>query len=406
MITLEIGKTATKVYNKTNNTSFSPKELCEKVLFPLLFKEGRPLLNLTNTQFGATNENKGSYEERWETFKKLVEKLDGVLDALKVYGGSAVWKYNETYQLLEQTTVYCINTYMDMNNEDRWYTWVGSAFGLCFGDYTMYVNDEHIIEDLWRSIFTYRNFINNNTNFKCRQLPTWNSRYIYENKLGDINTFREKYSEGKQELKIKSLDFISLCWVISKFYPNVRLIDICAIGQTNKTCGKIIFDIKDCNRIFEFYKQFCKDVQKEFKAIEYCNDFNVQKDIAIKAMSIGIIKANIFAPIYNEKDTNNKTIKNQNYYKYLKFIMTKEEQQLAEDFISSLQNETYKNNLHSQIKDICNSTTVKHFTDKMADLFDGKIERKPLYDEVMRYLTSTTRQNFTQFLSYAKYFNN
>ena len=42
----------------------------------------------------------------------------------------------------------------------------------------------------------------------------------------------------------------------------------------------------------------------------------------------------------------------------------------------------------------------------MADLFDGKIERKPLYDEVMRYLTSTTRQNFTQFLSYAKYFNN
>jgi len=249
MITIQVGKLFCKLYNRENRTNLSAREIFRQVIVPILFdfNNKKLLINWSNSKFFInyikdwTNEG---FNKCLNDFCELVEsEKGGLMDSLKVYGGCAspYDTQSKEYKYNPQTTSFCYEENQYFSIEERYYSWIGSAFLISCNGFYIAIEDEAYVKEMYESIKAYHNALINNTDLKDKQLQTWNTLYFYSTfNKHNVDTIVENYCDGNA-LK-STISFEHIVFTISKYLPNVKFINLESFGKQNITCGTVLVD--------------------------------------------------------------------------------------------------------------------------------------------------------------------
>ena len=342
MITFKLGKIFCELYNETNNTNMSPKDIFKNVITPLLFGTEPHLVCWTNSKFSNPSTKKNPFEENLDKFCSEVEsETGGLMDTLKVYGGCAV-PYNtatKKYKSNPQTTSFCYEENQYFNIDERYYSWIGGAFLIGIGGYCIAVNDKEFVKTMYDSVIAYRNALIDNADLTDigGKLATWNTIYLYTYyNDGDTSTILENYYDGK---KFKSnISFEDFIFIIAKHFPNVKYIDLEHFDKTNVTCGTItISNLGEIKRISDVLEKIYKDVSdnKNFSKFNFKNMFDGGHVALKRAIEAGCVYNGIIDPLINFDDYSNLK-KNKYFIKYIENVMNENEIKIANDFIDAI----------------------------------------------------------------------
>ena len=402
MNTIKAGKLFCKRYNKENNLNLRSKQIFLDVIVPLLFKihnkECRYLINWTNLKFFnfAKEFKKFKEEEYTDKFKYYVDEFckkveydeNNVMTNLNVFGGCAIPE-------IDQTTIfsYSDNLYFDI--EERYCSFIGSAFMLQCDGWNIVVNNERIIWDLYEGIKKYRNVIDNNANLNDKQLPAWNSAYLFEKYNGNVDNIVNEYFKSKGKLEINDkINFANFLFLLQKIDENIKYIELGRYGQTNITCGVVSIDVEYTKRQSKFFKQLYNDMEIDFKYFDYNKLFG--GNLIYKAISNGMVYNGFFNPL-KENDKNDKKII-LNKLKYLDLIMKQEEKELAVSFANVLKETKNKSKININETDFFKERKVSNLIDKINNL-----PKNDIFANVIEHIVDSDKESLERFLSYTSF---
>lgn len=283
MITTIIGKTFLKAYNEKFKKNYSAKEFFENEYFELFFNHPKYMQWVTNSPFVQMKAGQKpellSVAERKEKLENLFAKASKEdADASFAIGfpASESKEYASTSGLVSDIVV-------DTNEEDIYYSWIGSGLGIgVAGGYSLLIDDELILLETYEGWGHYRRYLNDSTLQKLRgnQINTWNGQWLtykmgkdYDKNfkfrdLEDIDVF----STDKNYLEINTVNWSNLFFSFSNIYPNKTITAyIYSFGQTNKTIGFIPMYLKSGSELKQVFKQLYgsseKFNNKDFQAL-------------------------------------------------------------------------------------------------------------------------------------------
>lgn len=347
MISISLGEKFCNWYNREFNVNLTPCEIFKTIIAPILFNDDKHLIIWINSKF-SNPKIKDSFTDRLNSFCEEVESdKGGLMDSLKVFGGCAT-PYDtksKKYKSKAQKTMFCYteNQYFTIN--ERYYSWIGSAFllgceELGCEEFAIAVDDEDYVKIMFNSINDYRKALNDNYDIKGGQIYTWNTLYFYNYYNGSVDTIIEKYFDGKNGIK-NDLGFEHIIFNIVKHLPNVKYINLESFGEkANITCGAIQLNIDYVKRISDLFEQIYKSVEgnDDFSKFDF-NKYFGGKNVMYKAIENGCIYENFFDPL---SDINfimeKKTKKNNIFLKYIEIIMNAEQKTMVNDFANLINN--------------------------------------------------------------------
>ena len=361
MITIELGKTFCNWYNRESNTNLTPCEIFRTVIAPTLFENDKHLVMWSNSKFWGwryLNKTKWLISDFQNVLNDFCEEVEsnkgGLADSLKVFGGCAVPydTQSKKYKVEPQTTTFCYCENLNFNIDERYCSWIGSAFLMGFNDFSIAINDEEYIKTMFSSIKDYRKALSENPDINGGNLGGWNTLYFYcHYKYGRTDNIIEKYYTEKG-LK-RDFSFEHILFVISKYLPNIKYIEIEKFGKTNTTCGTIFVNNKYVNRMADILEHIYKDVNNnaDFSKFDFSKTFG-GKNVLYKAIESGSIYEGFFDPLNDVKF--DKLNKNNLLFKYIETVMSENDKTLANDFVNTVKEKIkkdgkYRKNIYFEI---------------------------------------------------------
>src|SRR5690606_24623498 len=283
MITTLVGKTFLKAYNEKYGKAYSAKGFFEKEYFELFFNHPKYMQWVTNSPFVQMKKgqkpDKLSPEERKEKLQNLYDKVENdVPDASFALGYPAAEgkEYASTSGLVSDIEI-------ATDNEDVYYSWVGSGLGIgVAGGFNLLFNDARITLETFEGWKYYRKYLNDLTLNKLRgnQVNSWNGQWLTYKLSKDYRAdfdFTMLTEEGifkveDSKVEVNTVNWSNLFFSLSLLYPQEVLnAYIYGFGQTNKTIGFIPIHLKAGTRLKEVFMQlFDTDAPfqtKDFQAL-------------------------------------------------------------------------------------------------------------------------------------------
>lgn len=409
MITIRTGELFVEKYNEEMKTNFTPKEIfC--ILAEKAFKDiNRQMINWTNSKFfHRYNNKKPSFEQALEEFcNDLENKNYGVETTLNVYGGCGVPK---KCHMRPTEFNYCDNLHFTI--DERYCSFIGGFFQIGVQNFVTVINNKNIIWELYHSFNEYYKFIHENSNFKDKQLSTWNGCYLYQIiKKQDEFIINKKTNNNK----LKTIDFLEYLDAISRIEGcKIRNILFESFDQTNVSCGYITIDLNEVKGWFNIFDKIIVNYDENFDIEDYAKFFS-KKGLLRMAFDAGEITSNMLDPLleFRKEKEQYKRINNEArkfLNKYLEYIMTAKEMDLAKQFGHFL-NEAPNNckkkpSVTEERKNIFSSRNLTRFGEAILD-FCKKVDFDPSvgvpYDVITYFSTDNNSFRLDEFLMYTQF---
>lgn len=299
MITVNIGRSFLKAYNKKYDKELSAKEFFEKEYFELFFNHSKYLQWPTNSPFVQMKKGQKpellNANERKEKLSSLHTKISkGERDASIAIGfpASEIKEYATTSGLITDLgLVY--------NDEDIYLSWIGSGLSIgVAGGLSVLFDQPEILLKTYEGWKVYRSFLNDPSLEKLagNKITSWNGQwlnYTYS-KRSDSFDFASLNNLGffkhdNTGTVIETVKWSRLFFNLSQQFPEQTFTGyVFSFGQMNKTMGFFPFRFQQARKLITFYKKlFGENAVLEDKSY-YENMYGIHIKRACEMGSFGI----------------------------------------------------------------------------------------------------------------------
>lgn len=265
MITVNIGRTFLRAYNRKYEKELTAKEFFDQEYFELFYNHNKFMQWIQNSPFDQLQKQKKHFSEP-ERRKKLSELISNIEGG--VINGSTAFGFPASMNKGFATTSGLVT---DINrritSREAFYSWIGSGLGIGIeGGFSFYFDNPDILLAIFDGWKVYRAFLNDDSIEKLgeRQIDTWNGQWIYyifyrqRNRVPDFATFHDvfEYDKTKGELRATTIKWSKLLFSLSKKLGSTNITGfIGTFGNTNKTLGFYPFQFEHAQKLIFFYKK-------------------------------------------------------------------------------------------------------------------------------------------------------
>jgi len=352
MITVNIGRTFLKAFNKKYNNKLSAKEFFEQEYFELFFNHPKYLQWPTNSPFVQMKKGQKpqllNIEERKEKLQNLHDKISaGERDASIAIGfpASQSKEYATTSGLLTDIK-------LDYPENEIYLSWIGSGLSIgVSGGFSILFDQPDILLKTYEGWKVYRNFLNDPTIEKLagNKITSWNGQWLSYTFSKD---YREYYDYAsldnlsffkldKSTVVINTVKWSKLFFNLSRqFQDRIYAGYIFSLGQTNKTLGFYPFRFQQARKLIFFYKKIFGEnaAMKDSTYYENMYGLHIKRACELGAIGIQALEPEgLRKYIFNDKMPNFRKIK-----------ISQKESQTKEEFETS-QQESEKKDYENKI---------------------------------------------------------
>ena len=300
MITVNIGRTFLKAYNKKYKKELTAKEFFEKKYFEVFFNYPKYLQWPTNSPFVQMKKGQKPYllntKDRKEKLQNLHDKISaGERDASIAIGfpASEAKEYATTSGLITDMN-------LDFHEDEIYLSWIGSGLSIgVAGGLSILFNQPDILLITYEGWKVYRKLLNDPTLEKLagNKITSWNGQwlsYAYSKKFRD--TFDYGYLDelvffklDKTTLVINTVKWSKLFFNLSRQFPEKTFTGyIFSLGQTNKTLGFYPFRFQQARKLIFFYKKLFGENAAMKDTTYYENMYGIHIKRACELGAIGM----------------------------------------------------------------------------------------------------------------------
>lgn len=298
MITVNIGRTFLKAYNRKYEKELTAKEFFEQEYFEMIYNHDKFMQWIQNSPFDQLQKQKKHFSEL-ERRKKLAELTSNIESG--IINGSTAFGFPASMNKGFATTsglVTDINRSITPN--EAYFSWIGSGLGIGIeGGFSFYFDEPKILLSIYDGWKIYRAFLNDKSIQKLgeRQIDTWNGQWLYysyyrprqvEPDFAAFNTAFE-FDKTKGELRACTIKWSKLLFSLSKKLGSRTITGyIGTFGNTNKTLGFYPFRIEHAQKLVFFYKKLFSENAALNDAPKYEEMYGKSISDACKLGSIGL----------------------------------------------------------------------------------------------------------------------
>ncbi|MFP4557484.1 MAG: hypothetical protein ACLFNU_11495 [Bacteroidales bacterium] len=340
MITVNVGRTFLKAYNKKYEKELSPKEFFEKEYFELFFNHNKYMQWPTNSPFVQMKKGQKpeslSAEDRKEKLDNLHKKInDGERDASIAIGfpASEIKEFATTSGLITDLGL----AYSD---EDVYLSWIGSGLSVgVAGGLSILFDQPEILLKTYEGWKVYRKFLNDPTLEKLagNKITSWNGQwlsYVYSKDFRDSFDFASLnilgfFKHDNNGTVIETVKWSRLFFNLSQQFPEQTFTGyVFSFGQMNKTMGFFPFRFQQALKLITFYKKlFGKNAVLEDRSYyENMYGIHIKRACEMGAFGIQALEPDGLRKYYNSDKMPN----------LLKSNVNRGKNQTDEDFENSL----------------------------------------------------------------------
>jgi hypothetical protein len=420
MIACTIGKKFLKAYNQRQGSSFTAKDFFTKEYFRLFFDSEKYMQWITNSPFvqGIKKGAPLSAAERQQKMQVLGQKIStGNADASIAIGYPSL-------DLTATTSGQITNLNLPLNQEDVYYSWIGSGLGIGVqGGLSILFNKEELLLDLFEGWEVYRDYLNKTPELRGNQINTWNGQWIahrYNPRTYNSNdktaafTGLESMKDGGIEVKTQSWTQVLIG--ISRRYPDKQITGyVYNLGQTNTTIGFIPFKLPEIKKPFDLYVKYFGTSQKDRIEQLFGTAFGFTKACQMGSIGINALEPKGLreliqsgkVPSYNTQDDEKKI--NFNTYQIWLLAMLNNEQlwENAQQIAATLNkyafnSEKGKKDKSNNVKTILSALNKKQFIDNLTTVVED-VSNKTDYFEMAKLINSMPTDNIPYFLTLVRF---
>ena len=431
MYTSYIGKKFLDIYNKKEQKNLSAKEFFNSVFFPIFFNDEKYLMHVENSPFfqPLNKEEKKLVSETNSIaqikLNKLHDKIVNDLPNGSIYVGYAASN-------IKSTTTGQISVNYTITSEEMYCSWIGQALAIGVKGGNILIDNEELLYKLYFGWKYYREFLNQTSNLKDKQIETWNGhwlQYVFSNKFNSNNIQISNYIELKKTeniLSIPTQSWVKIIFILSKKFPEKDIIAYSYIlEKTNKTFGFIKIFLPKIKTIYELRNNlfFNKNIfEEQIEELEpFYNYSNACKlgTIGLKALEPKGLRA--FMPcgtykysqgkeykISDEKTYNNYSL----YILWIKAMLNKTELlDLAEKIATSLieyeeaakPESRGKTTIYQTAIKLLESKNVKSFIENITEAMENQPRNAELFKQTIQEVLIMPYDNFPLFITLIKF---
>lgn len=268
MITVNIGRTFLRAYNKKYDKELSAKEFFEEVFLEEFYNHPKYLMSggnspLENPKISWKKGERPSLENRQERINKTIEKIDSdAFDASIALGFPA--SDDDGFQPTSGLVTDIANRY---KVEDKYYSWIGSGLSIgVAGGLSILFDQPEILLKTYEGWKVYREFLNDPTLEKLagNKITSWNGQwlsYIFSKDYRDSFDFASLNNLGffkhdNSGTVIETVKWSRLFFNLSQQFPEQTFTGyVFSFGQMNKTMGFFPFRFQQARKLITFYKK-------------------------------------------------------------------------------------------------------------------------------------------------------
>lgn len=428
MIATAIGKKFLKAYNNHNGSTYDAKEFFIEKYYELFYNHGKYMMPggnspLENPKISWDKMLSGNIpfetkEKRQNRFVKFIDKVSNSPADASIAIGYPSLDFAAT------TSGQITNLNIPLNEEDVYYSWIGSGLGIGVqGRLSILFDKAELLLDIFEGWEVYRDYLNKTTKLRGNQITTWNGQWIshrYNTRTYNSNDKTELFT-GINNMKDGGLEVSTQSWVavmvnISKTYSNTQITGyVYDLGQMNTTIGFIPFKLPQIRKPYELYEKYFGTTKREQAEQLFGTAFGFTKACQMGSIGINALEPkglreyiqNGKVPSYNSKDEDKKI--NFNTYQIWLLAMLNNEKlwEDAQQFaavlnkfaLSGEKGKTTKSNLASAV---LSATSQKQFIENLRKVVE-EAANKADYIEIAKQINSMPIDNVPYFLTLIRF---
>ena len=302
MITVNIGRTFLKAYNKKYKKELTAKEFFEQEYFELFFNYPKYLQWPTNSPFVQMKKGQKPHslttEDRKDKLQDLHVKITaGERDASIAIGfpASEAKEYATTSGLITDMN-------LDFQEDEIYLSWIGSGLSVgVTGGLSILFDQSDILLKTYEGWKVYRKFLNDPTLEKLagNKITSWNGQWLsyafsknYRESfdfasMDNLNFF--KLDNDKTTVVIDTVKWSKLFFNLSRQFPKDTYTGyVFSFGQMNKTFGFLPFKFQQAQKPIFLYKKLFGENAAIHDATVYEELFGLKFHQACKLGAIGL----------------------------------------------------------------------------------------------------------------------
>lgn len=257
MYTSYIGKKFLTLYNNENGTNYSAEEFFDEVFFKLFFTDEAHLMHVGNSPFFQKPKEEDVSKHGGRSlaqYANLRANIEEDIPNMSIYVGA------QARDIFGTTSGQVTDMEFNVDKNEMYSSWIGGALGIGVnGGYVMLIEDDEILNALYKGWDYYRLYLQQTPNVKDKQIETWNGQwltYYYSFKYNEIHpesglNIETESVQGK--IAIPTKKWSEILFVLSKQFPNkIYTAYAYNLSQTNTTFGFINIYLHEIHEIFEF----------------------------------------------------------------------------------------------------------------------------------------------------------
>ncbi|WP_461630037.1 hypothetical protein [Labilibaculum euxinus] len=298
MYTSYIGSKFLKLFNKKEETEFSPESFFDEIVFPQFFNNDRHFLNVANSSFFQSvskkllEDGKSIHQIKQERFHKNVKEDGASLTTMVGYAAQ---------DIMAGTSGQLSNLPLTVTENEMYSSWIGSGFCIAMGaGYSILIDNDKLLLSIFLGWKYYRKVLDQTPNLKGNQIDVWNSHWIShvfsnqfdpKNPLDGFQTPEISFNKESGKMAMTSLSWSSVIFTLTKQFSSKTLtVNVFKFGKMNTTLGFINLVLPQIKKFYELRdKIFMSEdstILKE-KEIEELSTFYNFKE-ACKSGTIGL----------------------------------------------------------------------------------------------------------------------
>ena len=428
MIAATIGKRFLKAYNEKYGCSYDAKNFFIEKYYDLFYNHNKYMMQggnspLENPKISWDKMLTGKIpfetkERRKERFMKFIEKVsNSSADASIAIGYPSL-------DLTATTSGQITNLNLPFNQDDVYYSWIGSGLGLGVqGGLSILFDKDQLLLDTFEGWEIYRDYLNRTPKLRGNQINTWNGQWIAHrynprtfnegDKTASFNGFGNLKDGG---IEVNTQSWTAIMIGVSRKYPDAQITGyVYNLGQTNITIGFIPFKLPQIKRPLDLYEKYFGTTQREQVEQLFGTAFGFTKACQMGSIGINALEPkglrefiqNGKVPSYNDKDEEKKI--NFNTYQIWLLAMLNNEQlwdyaqkiaaTLNKYALSSEKGKTIKTN---NVKTVLSAVNKKQFIDNLTTVVED-VSNKIDYLEIAKLINEMPSDNVPYFLTLIRF---
>jgi hypothetical protein len=389
MIAINIGQTFLNAYNEKFNKTFTAKEFFKKELWELFYNHKKYMMWITNSSFNPGN-HLGDISEEGRKMK-LDSFVDSIsqkkLDEKNVIGYSVV-------DIAGTTSGQITNMNLPIQEDEAYLSWIGAGFGIEVGGVAMFIDNKHLLLDIFEGWNLYRKFLNDFPQFeKGNQIERWNSQWLSHryNKRKynpqDPTALFNPTEAKENKMVIASLPWIKIIEAIARNFPNLLVttyIYKLGFNTPNTTIGFIEVLLPQINYTFNLYTKYFGTTDIDQIDKFFGTELGFSNACQMGVIGISALEPKSFRnclkegviPKYNDS-AEEKRINFNTYLIWLMAMLNNEElwvksrefAQLLINYIAG--SEQARTNRQSAVKSLLESTKKDKFLENLIPILNG-----------------------------------